>query len=145
MKVDQDIMSPFMKEVLLENRKTDRHESTKLMSTFLPKTKYICHAANLSLYLQQGLILVKVHRALKFTTSKFLEQYIKYCTEKRKQATSDFRKRLFKAFSNSNFGKVGKASVFTALQRISSLNTFFSSLRTRESTWTASSSRRAKS
>ncbi len=106
MKVDQDMMSPFMKEVLMDCRKTDRHESTKLMSTLLPKTKYTCHSANLSLYLSLGMRLVKVHRALKFTTSKFLEQYITYCTQKRKAATTDFRKRLFKAFSNSNFGKV---------------------------------------
>lgn len=75
------------------------------MSTFLPRKKYIVHAHNLALYLQLGLKLTRVHRVLQFTTSRFLESYISYCTRKRMEATSDFRKRLFKAFSNSNFGK----------------------------------------
>ena len=49
--------------------------------------------------------LVKVHRVLTFRHSAFLKQYIDYCTQKRAESKSDFRKRLFKAFSNSNFGK----------------------------------------
>lgn len=100
MNIDQDNLSPFMRQVLRENRGTDKHESKKLVSTFLPREEYTCHAYNLSLYLGLGMELVKVHKALQFTTSRFLERYINYCTTKRQQATSDFRKRLFKAFSN---------------------------------------------
>jgi hypothetical protein len=51
------------------------------------------------------MVLKKVHRVLQFAQSTFLQKYIQFCTSKRAASKSEFRKRLFKAFSNSNFGK----------------------------------------
>lgn len=94
--ITEDILSPFQKECLRELRGTEKHRSTKLVSTFLPRKKYIVHAANLALYLELGMLLTKVHRALSFTQSTFLRQYIDYCTQSRARATTTFRKNLFK-------------------------------------------------
>lgn len=105
MKIDESILSPYAKACLLEIKGTEKHKSEKLVSTFLPRRNYVIHAKNLALYIELGMKLVKIHRVLSFRQSSFLKKYISYCTRKRAESTSSFRKRLFKAFSNSNFGK----------------------------------------
>ena len=49
--------------------------------------------------------LTKVHRALRFDQSPWMEPYIRMNTELRKDATSDFEKDLYKLMNNSIFGK----------------------------------------
>jgi hypothetical protein len=105
MAINESHLSNFAKECLLQLRGTNHHSSEKLVSTFLPRKNYVVHAANLALYLELGMILTKVHRVLSFDQSNFLQEYIAFCTCKRAEAKSDFRKRLFKLFSNSNYGK----------------------------------------
>lgn len=105
-KITEKDLSPFSKEALNVLRHTNVHESEKLVSTFLPREKYVVHACNLALYLKLGMVMTKVHRVLQFSQDNFLTEYVEFCTRKRQQSTSEFRKRLFKAFSNSNFGKV---------------------------------------
>jgi DNA polymerase type B, organellar and viral len=108
MDITEQDLSPFSRSCLEKLRGDGKmkHRSRKLVSSFLPRMKYVVHAANLALYLQLGMVLTHVHRVLSFRQSLFLRSYINYCTTKRAEATSDFRKRLFKDFSNSNFGKV---------------------------------------
>lgn len=92
--------------MLRDNRNgAERHESTKLVTTLLPRKNYIIHSCNLSLYLSLGMKLVKVHRVLKFNTSKFLGQYINYCTRKRREATTKYKKNIYKLMANSCYGK----------------------------------------
>jgi hypothetical protein len=103
--IDETILSEFSKECLLEVKGKTKHLSTKLASTFLPRKRYVVHGANLELYLELGMVLRKVRRVLRFVQSDFLKKYIEFCTSKRAASKSEFRKRLFKTFSNSNFGK----------------------------------------
>ena len=49
--------------------------------------------------------LKKIHRALCFKQSPWMEPYIRMNTEFRKQASSDFEKDLYKLMNNSVFGK----------------------------------------
>jgi hypothetical protein len=49
--------------------------------------------------------LTKVHRCLRFEQSKWLEPWIDFNTQKRKEATGDFAKDLFKLMNNAVFGK----------------------------------------
>ncbi len=49
--------------------------------------------------------MTKIHRALTFDQSPWMEPYIRLNRELRKQATSDFEKDLFKLMNNSVFGK----------------------------------------
>ena len=69
------------------------------------KDHYVLHYRNLQLYLSLGMRLTKVHRALIFQQSCWMEPYIRLNTELRTKATSNFEKDLFKLMNNSVYGK----------------------------------------
>ena len=77
----------------------------KLVSTFLSKTHYVLHYKNLKQYLEEGMVLKKVHRGIKFNQSCWMEPYIRKNTELRKEAKNAFEKDFFKLMNNSVFGK----------------------------------------
>ena len=77
----------------------------KLVSSFLPKKNYVLHYKNLKQYLQEGMILKKVHRGIKFYQSPWMEPYIRKNTDLRKEAKNAFEKDFFKLMNNSVFGK----------------------------------------
>ena len=77
----------------------------KLVCSFLPKKHYVVHYKNLKQYLQEGMILKKVHRGIKFYQSPWMEPYIRKNTDLRKLAVSSFEKDFFKLMNNSVFGK----------------------------------------
>ncbi len=56
-------------------------------------------------YVQLGMVLLYIHRGVKFTQSAWLKPYISFNTEMRKRATNDFEKDFFKLMNNSIFGK----------------------------------------
>ena len=80
-------------------------KTEKLVSTFIPKTKYVLHYKNLKQYLEEGMILKKVHRGISFYQSTWMEPYIRKNTELRKEANNAFEKDFFKLMNNSVFGK----------------------------------------
>ncbi|KAK3795736.1 hypothetical protein RRG08_027294 [Elysia crispata] len=80
-------------------------EVEKLVPNLRDKNHYVLHYRNLQLYLSLGMKLKKVHRALRFEQSPWMEPYIRMNTELRKQATSAFEKDLYKLMNNSVFGK----------------------------------------
>ena len=63
----------------------------KLIPNLGDKEKYILHFENLKQYLSFGLKLNKIHRAIKFEESQWLERYIAFNTELR---TADFFKLI---------------------------------------------------
>ena len=69
------------------------------------KKKYVVHIRNLQYYLKSGLKLTKVHRCLQFEQCAWLKPWIDFNTQKRKEATNDFEKDLFKLMNNAVFGK----------------------------------------
>ena len=77
----------------------------KLICSFLPKKHYVLHYKNLKQYLEEGMILKKVHRGLKFYQSPWMEPYIRKYTDLRKEAKNAFEKDFFKSMNNSVFGK----------------------------------------
>ena len=81
-------------------------EVEKLVPNLRDKNHYVLHYRNLQLYLSLGMKLKKVHRALRFEQSPWMEPYIRMNTELRKQATSVFEKDLYKLMNNSVFGKI---------------------------------------
>ena len=86
-----------------EKVKIDKTE--KLICSFLPKKNYVLHYKNLKQYLEEGMILKKVHRGIKFVQSPRMEPYIRKNTDLRKDAKNAFEKDFFKLMNNSVFGK----------------------------------------
>ena len=77
----------------------------KLISSFLPKTHYVLHYKNLKQYLEEGMLLKKVHRGIKLNQSCWMGPYIRKNTELRKEAKNAFEKDFSKLMNNSVFGK----------------------------------------
>ena len=104
MKVTKDMLSPYCKQIL-EKYNVSIGQVSKLVPTLANKEKYVLHYRNVQLYLELGLKLKTIHRALEFDLSPWLAQYIDYNTKKRMQAKNAFEKEFFKLMNNSVFGK----------------------------------------
>jgi hypothetical protein len=77
----------------------------KLVPNLRNKTKYVVHHETLKVYESLGLIITKVHRAIKFEESAWMKQYIDMNTRLRTAAKNDFERDFFKLMNNSVFGK----------------------------------------
>ena len=71
----------------------------------MSKKNYVVHCRNLKYYLSQGLILEKVHRILEFKQSVWMKLYIDFNTQKRKEATNETDKNIFKLLNNAVYGE----------------------------------------
>ena len=69
------------------------------------KTNYILHFDNLLFYLEKGMKLKKIHRAISYFQDKWLEPYIQLNTKLRQEANNDFKKHYYKLMNNSFYGK----------------------------------------
>ena len=77
----------------------------KLMTTLENKERYVAHFWIVQQALELGLRITKIHRALQFSQSCWLRQYISSNTVRRAAATSTFQKDFYKLMNNSIFGK----------------------------------------
>lgn len=88
-----------------ERYKPEGSSNYKLCGTLLNKTDYIVDIRNLQLYLQQGLIIKKIHRVIQYKQSNWLKPWIDINTNYRQKAKNDFEKDYFKLMNNAVFGK----------------------------------------
>ena len=77
--------------------------SKKLIADLHNKRNYVVHYRNLKQYLNLGLVLKKIHRAISFSQSLWLQQYISLNTSKRMQAKNAFEKDFFQAHEQLSF------------------------------------------
>ena len=80
-------------------------EVEKMVPNLHDKDRYVLYYRNLQLYMSLGMRLAKVHRAVRFDQSPWMEPYMWTNTELRKKAASDFEKDLYKLINNSVLGK----------------------------------------
>ena len=93
----------IQKEMLSEDTRDfmDRHNirfspQKRLTQNFFDKKNYVVHVKALKFYMEQGIILDKVHRGIQFRQSPWMKPYIDHCTQKRINAESKFEKDFFK-------------------------------------------------
>ena len=77
----------------------------KIVPNLRDKIKYVVHYRNLQYYLSLEMILIKIHRILKFKQFNWLKEYIEFNTEKRKNSKNNFEKNFSKLLINSIYGK----------------------------------------
>ncbi len=97
--VDPQDLSPYCQQ-LRAQMNIHSQPCEKLVPNLRNKVHYKVHARNLALYERLGLRVTKVHRVLAFTQRAWMEPYITYNNDRRRVATSDFEKNLFKFLNN---------------------------------------------
>ena len=105
MVVKKEWMSEYQHGLLGAVKKKLLPKVEKLVPNLYNKNRYVLHYRNLQLYTSLGMKLTKVHRALSFQQSCWMEPYIRLNTELRTAADNDFEKDLFKLMNNSVYGK----------------------------------------
>ena len=101
---ESEKMSDYQNK-LIKDLKLKLPNSKKLLLTLEDKNDYVVHYENLKFYLNQGMKLKRVKRALEFDQECWMEPYIRMNTEFRKLAKNDFEKNFYKLMNNSVFGK----------------------------------------
>ena len=93
-KVRSDMLSSHAKNIL--EKIDSKHDETteKLCGNFLSKEKYVVHYRNLKFYLEQGMILKKIHRVVSFNQSPWMKPYIDFNTTQRAKAKYDYEKNF---------------------------------------------------
>ena len=106
--VNANMTSEITKEIYKayhEGKELKNEKTAKLILNLNDKARYVLHIRNLKYYLEQGLKLKKIHRCVSFLQREWLKPYIDFNTEKRKKASNDFEKDMFKLMNNAVYGK----------------------------------------
>ena len=77
----------------------------KLAPNLYYKKRYIIHVKALDQALKHGLVLERIHRAIKFKQSAWMKEYIDFNTKLRTAASNDFEKDFYKLMNNAVFRK----------------------------------------
>lgn len=87
----------------------------KLISNLKSKQRYSLHYRALKLYVELGMKIIKIHRVLSFTQSKWLKPFIDFNTEQRKKATTELERDLPKLVNNGTYGKTMVSTIIESV------------------------------
>ena len=77
----------------------------KLAANLHDKNKYVVHISYLKQALNNGLVLKKVHKVIKFNQNAWLKPYIDMNTDLRKKAKNYFEKDFFRLMNVADSGR----------------------------------------
>ena len=104
--VDPTDWSPYTSSAAKTSGIPIKKGGKKLIPHLGRRQNYVLHYQNLKFYLEQGMILEKIHRGLTFTQSKWMKPFIDFNTDQRKKAKNEFETNFWKLMSNSTYGKL---------------------------------------
>ena len=86
--------------------KVSATKTNKFRQIFHPKSHYVTHFRNLNFFVEQGIIVTKIHKATNIQQSKWLSSCIELNTQRRQEAKSKLDQDFFKLMTNSTFVKL---------------------------------------
>ena len=104
--LEVDLIYPInLRDVHIELPLAPEHYNGKLSPNLFSKYNYKVHYRNLRFYIENGMILSKIHNILRFRQKPWLREYIDTNTQLRKKTTSESDKNFYKLMNNSVYGK----------------------------------------
>ena len=88
--LEDDMLSPYSKFIA---KKLVRGKSSKLISSFTDKKRYVIHDMNLKQAVYAGLILTKIHRVIEFNQKPWMKDFIDFNINKRKESKNESEKK----------------------------------------------------
>ena len=93
-------------EHYMTTNKPEKYKPTeKLIMDQTNKQRYFLHYRDLKFSMRHGIRILNVDTVFKLKQSYWLANYIKYNTEQRKKAKTEFEKHFYKLMNNSFYGK----------------------------------------
>ena len=103
--IKKEDISPYNKQFLEDHDETFK-STRKLCPDLRDKKKCVCSLKNLKFFMRHGLILEQIHRILAADQSNFLNPYIEFNSQKRKESAHiKFKLDFFKLMNNNVYGK----------------------------------------
>ena len=103
-------LSPYTKRLLQHLGEVTGNglgfSAKKLIATFEDVFELTVHWRLLSLWLELGIQVTRVHNVVQFCQKDFVAPYIRKCIEARREAKTPFEKKLFKTCQVANFCKL---------------------------------------
>ena len=95
LEISRDMLSAEMQQ-FLHAQGINFSKQKRLTQTLLPKEGYVTHIKNLKFYLNEGMVITKIRRGIKFYQSPWMREYIQINTLRRIGSRSKFEKDFFK-------------------------------------------------
>ena len=104
--VTEEMFTPFMSSFYRTLNPQGKYKPCrKLLLTHFNREHYVVHYAILKFYLQQGMVIDKIHKIIKYRQKAWLKPYIDFNSNKRATAQNNFEKDYYKLKNNALFGK----------------------------------------
>ena len=128
--LEVDLIYPVsLKNIHCDLPLAPNHLNNKLSPNLYSKYNYRLHINNLVFYLENGLLLGKIHKILSFDQSEWLKSYIMLNTELRKSSNDESAKNFYKLMNNAVYGKTMENVFMRKNYKFIGTNDFYKTLK----------------